>query len=406
MNFLSNFWSEHRASYRTNRSMYVSAWPGLAPRHLFQAGGSKPLPFPLNAPHRTFSYVARNVIYHLFRNLKLRPGEVVLVPDYHSGVEVWAIQAAGASIQFYPINRHLEPDLEALEKLCTPAVRVLYVIHFFGWPQPIEKLMSLCRARGITLIEDCAVSLFSESQGKALGTSGDYAVFCLYKILPVPHGGLLIQNTNILESLEHLKQTPCSTVSLTGRSMELFLEWLRSRFGLLGQAASGLKRSLGRALTAVGVKRLPVGDISPKFNSIGFDIANLSTGMSPLCHRMLQGFDYQAIRQRRRENFLLLRDRLAGKVNILRADLPEGVCPLFFPILVRNKPAVVRALRDRGVGAVELWNYGHPEADAHASEDIRFLRERAVELPIHQDVSPAQVEYMADQILHLRALMQ
>src|ERR1019366_2363015 len=75
---------------------------------------------------RKFFYVARNGIYHLFRALALRSDENVLVPDYHSGNETSAIRAAGAPIRFYPIGRDLQPDREAITRLCTPQTRALY----------------------------------------------------------------------------------------------------------------------------------------------------------------------------------------------------------------------------------------------------------------------------------------
>ncbi len=83
--------------------------------------------------------MARSGIYHLFRTLNLKPGDKVLVPDYHSGNEVAAIRAAGASVVFYPIKRNLEPDLEALTRLAAQGARVIYVIHYLGWPQPSQR---------------------------------------------------------------------------------------------------------------------------------------------------------------------------------------------------------------------------------------------------------------------------
>jgi dTDP-4-amino-4,6-dideoxygalactose transaminase len=386
--------------------MYVQSQPGLVPRQFFRSTRAAALPFPLNAPHRTFSYMARNVIYHLFRSLKLRRDEIVLMPDYHSGVEVWAVRAAGAAVRFYPVKRNLEPDLEALERLCQSCqARVLYAVHYLGWPQPLEELMSLCRKHGMILLEDCALSLLSETGGQPLGTSGDYAVFCLYKTLPVPHGGLLVQNARVVEDLARLELEPCSAASVAGRCAELVFERVRGRSDLPGRALLGLKRGAGRALSAVGVRRLPVGDITPDFSSVGFDIPSMNIGMSPVCHRLMRGLDYEAIRRRRRENFVLMRERLAGQVPVLRDDLKEGVCPMFFPLLVPDKRAAARALLERGVGAVEFWNYGYPEAEGRSSQGSRFLREHLLELPIHQDITPEQVEYTVDQVLSLKAVV-
>src|SRR5262245_42829462 len=43
------------------------------------------------------------------------------------------------------------------------------------------------------LVEDCALSLYSrDPSGRWLGSTGDLSIFCLYKTLPVPHGGVAL----------------------------------------------------------------------------------------------------------------------------------------------------------------------------------------------------------------------
>ena len=54
------------------------------------------------------------------------------------------------------------------------------------------------------LVEDCALSLLSEADGRPLGSFGDWSVFCLCKTLPLPNGALLVQNGPRLKSLERL----------------------------------------------------------------------------------------------------------------------------------------------------------------------------------------------------------
>jgi len=382
--------------------MYIPPWPALSPGMFFHSRCAKELPFPLNASNKTYFYVARSGIYHLIRALGCQNGETVLMPDYHSGVEVWAALAAGASVRYYHINRSMEPDLDELRTLCKSNPRVLHLIHYLGWPQPVKEVRELCQRQGIILIEDCALSLLSELDGQPLGTFGDYAVFCLYKTLAVPNGGLLVQNRDVLTALTHMELKPCDAASVAGRSVELMLEWIRGRSELVGKLLSRAKRGAGRTLTLLGVNRLPVGDISPDCRSAGYDVGTLNRGMSPICRTLLEGFDYESIRQKRRHNYLLLQDRLAGRVPLLRKELNAGVCPLFFPFLVRDKRAATRALWERGIAAVEFWNYGHPEAKGEEGSAARFLRDHVLELPIHQDVAPLQVDYMADQLLTLK----
>src|ERR1019366_4988710 len=93
-----------------------------------------------------------------------------------------------------------------------------------------------------------------------------------------------------------------------------------------------------------------------------------------------------------------LDQQLRRKINLLPLKLAEGVCPLFFPILVEDKIAVAADLRRRGIGVVELWNEGDPGANGADSEDAMFLRKHVLELPIHQNVTEAQLDYIAREV--------
>src|SRR5205814_1858402 len=130
-----------------------------------------------------YFYRARNAIYHLFRALHASTeGLTVLAPDYNSGNEVLAMEAAGATMRYYPIGRNMQLDPVEVERLCERHnPDVLYVIHYAGWPQPMPPLVDLCRRRGMLLVEDCALSLLSEVERQPLGSFGQWSVFCLYK---------------------------------------------------------------------------------------------------------------------------------------------------------------------------------------------------------------------------------
>jgi dTDP-4-amino-4,6-dideoxygalactose transaminase len=374
--------------------VYVSSWPGMTLREFFQHQSDRRLPFPLSTENRLSFYVARSGIYHLFRALGFKQGDIVLVPDYHSGNEVAAIRAAGASIVYYPIRRNLEPDMDKLADLARLKPRAVYVIHYLGWPQPMREIAELFRESGSVVIEDCALSLLSETEGVPLGSFGDYSVFCLYKTLPVPNGGLLVQNREVLPPLTTLDLQRCPRASLAGRSAELLLEALRSRSDGVGKVLFDIKRAVGRTLRAVRVPQVPVGDI-------GWNPAHVNIAMSDFSHSLMKGLDYEGIRRRRRENFLLLRKRLAGQVAMPREDLKEGVCPLFFPILVKDKHEAAKALWSSGIGAVEFWN-GAAEGNGGHRSDAQYLRNHLLELPIHQGVGPPQVHYIANQVERLK----
>ena len=373
--------------------MYLPAWPGLGLKELPRLSGGVPLPFPLEADRTTQFHTARSAIYYLFTELVKSGSAVVLVPDYHMGNEVRAIRASGAQIVWYPVTRRFEIDLDVLRRLCQGArCHVLFVIHYAGWPQPIEALRTLCDEYGLLLVEDCAMALLTHAGGRPVGTFGDFSVFCLYKTLPLPDGAVLVQNRGRFDRLIDLPLRRSGRVFTAGRVAELALERVRSRRPHMGRRLMGWKQGAGRLLTRCRVQRVPVGDT-------GFDLANVDIGMAPLSRRLLKGLDYDAIKQRRREYFHALSKEFGAEA--VRADLAPGMCPLFFPLLVADKGDAARALWSRGVMATELWNEGDVSVRSHEAEDSRFLRKHVLELPIHQDLTQQHIEYMARQVRDL-----
>ena len=123
--------------------------------------------------------------------------------------------------------------------------------------------------------------------------------------------------------------------------------------------------------------------------------------MSPICHTLLPRFEYNWIKETRRRNFRVLEERLRGTVSLLDIKLNEGVCPLFFPLLVKDKQSASRDLWQAGIETVEFWNRGDADLE-HQKSDANFLRRHLLEVPIHQDVTANAAERMAEEIIRLR----
>jgi dTDP-4-amino-4,6-dideoxygalactose transaminase len=377
--------------------MYLPAWPGLSLGDVC-AKSRKDLPFPLNEVNTTYFHTARSAIYYLFKELVKNGRRTVLVPDYHMGNEVRAIRAAGAEIIWYPVTGDFEIDMNALRRLCRQhEAQVLFVIHYAGWPQPMEQLSILCIEHGMALVEDCALAFLTDIGSRSVGTFGDYAVFCLYKTLPLPDGGVLVQNRNVFEGLTRLPLQRGGRMFVAGRLAELGLERFRSRYPGSGRRLVEVKQGIGRLLSRLHVERIPVGDT-------GFNLSHVAIGMASWSSRVLNALDYECIQHRRRENFLRLREQLPSHAAV-RTDLPPGVCPLFFPLLVADKKYASRALEQRGIIATELWNEGDPSGAEHEGPDARFLRRHVLELPIHQDITWPHIDYMARQVRELNIVL-
>src|SRR5262249_46640994 len=250
-------------------SMRVPIFHGLSPLDVLRPSQGQSM-FPFEAHDVRYFYRARNAIYHLFLALVARRRRVtVLVPDYNSGNEVLAMRAAGASIVYCPVDRGMRMNPDDVERLCdVHRPDVLYVIHYAGWPQPISTLVDLCRRREMLLVEDCALSLLSETVGRPLGSFGDWSIFCLYKTLPLPNGALLVQNNDREERLPDVPLRSAGAPSTMGRLSELLVQRVRMRSGGAGRLLALMKRGAGRAASTLNVHRANVGDI-------GFDLGQV-----------------------------------------------------------------------------------------------------------------------------------
>ena len=159
--------------------------------------------------------------------LGLDEGDEVLVSAYNCGTEIDALLAAGLRVRCVDCDPKGMVTLGALQKAVTTRTRALYIIHPFGWPQPLTEIDAWRRERALLLIEDCALSLFSSlTDGSPIGTKGDASVFSFPKSLPTPDGGA-ISWTSAWDGPDELRSPPLGRT--LRRLASLSKAWVRRR---------------------------------------------------------------------------------------------------------------------------------------------------------------------------------
>jgi len=364
---------------------FVPALPTLAPALLAPRLRASPAPFPLGCPGARGFYLARNAVWAAARLLGLAGGEV-LVPAYHHGVEVEALEAAGAAPRFVRVDGGMRLDVEDLARKVGPRTRAIYVIHYLGFPQPMADVLAVARSRGLPVVEDCALALLSRDGEVPLGARGDVGIFCLYKSVPVPNGGLLVPNRE-LDAPAAARGAPLgSTLQHAGG---LLLAHAALRLGAGGEALREVVRRTGRAVrSAAGLRPVSTG-------TMHFDPSAADLGMSALSRIVLENVDFDAVVSARRRNWLLMLARLRDVAPPVQGQLPAGACPLFYALACEDKASVAARLAARGIETIPFWNEGHPGCRAAEFPEVEALRRRILELPIHQDLGPDEVAYVA-----------
>jgi len=242
----------------------------------------------------------------------------------------------------------------------------------------------------VPLVEDCALALLSRDGADPLGSTGDVSVFCLYKTLPVPNGGLLLVRGSLRNKLGTLPPTRAPRMTSTaihlGSSM---LSNLELRAGPAGRRARELLRNAGR---------FAIRKASVEFVSTGtqhFDVRDVDLGISSLSHLVLRNQQWAEIVERRRRNYFLLYAMLRDIAPPVTGELRPGVCPLFYPMPIANKASAMARLLARGVETVDFWRIRHPAVREGEFPEVDRLRETVLELPVHQDLTPADAEHVA-----------
>jgi len=128
-------------------------------------------------------------------------GDEVIVPDFTMIASANAVILAGARPVLVDIDRqNLCLDLELAERAIAPRTKAIMLVSLNGRSPDMEKAASLCRQRGLFLVEDSAQSLGSRWHGKHLGTFGHIGSFSFSapKVITTGQGGALVTDDEAL----------------------------------------------------------------------------------------------------------------------------------------------------------------------------------------------------------------
>lgn len=359
-------------------SRRFAIWPTL-PLNVYFRKVSSWLPYPLNDDGcRVFSK-ARHAIYNACRTLGLGKNDVILVPAFHHGCEIEALLQAGVQIRYYELTELLEPDPVSLQSLLTPEVRVLYLIHYLGFPQDALRWRQWCDERGILLFEDAAQSFLTEVNNKPVGSFGHVSVFCLYKTYGIPDGGAVISIKPVA--------APASVIQPgRWRVFKRHVNWIAERWAVIGSVHLLFKPLM---------KLLKKKNHNPHKE---FEMGDPSSPPSAMTMRLIARIADTTTAEQRRENYKFLLSHFRHLVPRPFLSLPEGACPFCFPIEVNNAQEVLKKLRRYGVVGLLFWRNPHPSLPVQDFPLSMAFRERVIGIPVHQELTQSALQQIAEAV--------
>ncbi|MBI2161090.1 MAG: DegT/DnrJ/EryC1/StrS aminotransferase family protein, partial [Candidatus Rokubacteria bacterium] len=288
--------------------MYVPKRPGLCARVWWALPKAPPFPLSTSSFHWTGN--GRQAL-----GLALSAVNRVLVPAFICRSVVEALEEWGKVVEMYNVNDDLTVDEDDLLQQAEGLKAVIWV-HYFGFPQQLEVLQAIRSREKLLLIEDCAHGFLSQASHHPLGSFGHCGMFSFRKMVPVAEGGGLVVNAPL--PIPQNGSFPSSLLRAAKPIVDLMVTEVEIR---LGRRLKRLRKAVrARKAFSLGTQE---GRAAPKT-------------ISPLTRHLLTRFDGQMIRQRRRANYLVLLHVLRGLrgVQVVFPVLPDGVCPMAFPLWV------------------------------------------------------------------------
>ncbi|UWQ23542.1 DegT/DnrJ/EryC1/StrS family aminotransferase [Leisingera aquaemixtae] len=267
------------------------------------------------------------------RAIGVQPGDNVLTNAFTLAPVPGSIASVGAVPVFVEVTEDLTIDLEDLAAKADQA-KVLMLSHMRGHLCDMDRLMEICDAAGITVIEDCAHTMGASWNGVLSGRHG--AVGCYscqtYKHVNSGEGGLLVTDDD----------------EIAARAIMM----------------SGSYMLFGRHLAAPGPE---------VFERVKYETPNISGRMDNLraaiLRPQLRDLDTQV--ERWNDRYRTVEDGLRGTPGLTVVERPKQEIyvgsSIQFLLLDWSEEAVQEVVRRCAARGVELKWFGTPEPVAFTS---------------------------------------
>lgn len=281
-----------------------------------------------------------------------------LIPSFTCHTVIEPFIDYGFEVIPLPIDEELRtfPD-EILSLQRQTSASVVLVHHYFGFVTTphLKSVIEELNNQGVVVVEDRTQCLYSGLSP----SSADYYVGSIRKWCGVPDGGFAVCREGTFRNKP--MQTDDIMVSMKKDASEL-----KFRYILNGEGEKALYKRLYSEAEALL-------DSQDRFYSIG-----------KLSCVIQAGLDIEELKTKRRNNFSRLltgiKDSHINKP--IFESLPEGVTPLYFPVLLEDRKSFQSMLAENDIYAPVVW----PKAECcpPVSKEADFIYKHILCIPIDQ----------------------
>jgi dTDP-4-amino-4,6-dideoxygalactose transaminase len=279
-------------------------------------------------------------------------------------------------LEYYDISEDFKISENEIERHISenPKIKMLYIIHYFGFlHKNIEELSSVCKRKGIILVEDHAHSALS--QGKE--NLSDIQIFSFRKIFSTADGGGLLVKEGGFEYDFPLK----SKIAANIKGLVIAIKRIGSLYSPL------FRRTVG--------------------GMIQKDISSLNEGSSKITPLPVSKFgkgiicsaDLQQNALERRKQFKIWKSLMESTpFKCLFPDLEEGTVPVGYPVKVSNNTEVVEYFEKYNIFLKIHWS-SLPKGTAETCPVSFKISRGSITLPIYPGLKTSDMKFIRDELL-------
>ncbi len=289
------------------------------------------------------------------KGLGIGPGDEVITTALSWIATANAIALTGATPVFADIGDNLNIDPACVERLVTPRTRAVLAVDFTGRLAELDALAELCGGHGLNLVEDGSQSFGAMRNGRRCGSFGTLAA--------ISHNPM-----KVFAALGEAGSILCDDPELYERLVCLRYNGTVNRETCVEPSLNGRMDTLQ---AAVLIKRLS---------------------------------ELESLIARRRDNAAYYIGRLAGKVGLPEDGPGEAQVYYTFTIRTPRRDELEKYLAARGIETKVQHHLVMPEHPAYKPGRGEYanaiaLTKTILALPVHEKLTAAQREYVADSVL-------
>lgn len=133
--------------------------------------------------------------------LNLKEGDEVIVPNFNGIYALYALLYERITPIFVDSNKSTwNIDPLKIEEKITSKTKAILLVHIYGHPCEMEKIIDLSKKYNLKIIEDSAEAIGAEYKQRKIGSFGDVSTFSFFanKTITSGEGGMILTNNEAI----------------------------------------------------------------------------------------------------------------------------------------------------------------------------------------------------------------